>query len=50
MTGGPNSRKHPIDYEYSTYDRSDLIFRFSNVDPDQVANLTGQNKLKVGGK
>ena len=50
MTGGPNSRKHPIDYEYSTYDRSDLIFRFSNVDPDQVTNLTGQNKLKVGGK
>lgn len=50
MTGGPNSRKYPIDYEYSTYDKSDLIFRFSNVDPDQVAHLTGQNELKAGGK
>ncbi len=36
MTGGPNSKKHPIDYEFSTYDRSDLIFRFANVDPELV--------------
>ena len=29
MTGGPNAKKHSIDYEYSEYDRSDLIYRFA---------------------
>ena len=29
MTGGPNSEKHHIDYEFSEYDRSDLIYRFA---------------------
>ena len=29
MTGGPNSKKHPIDYEFSEHDRSDLIYRFA---------------------
>ena len=29
MTGGPNSKKHPIDYEFSEPDRSDLIYRFA---------------------
>ena len=29
MTGGPNSHKHPIDYEFSQYDRNDLIYRFA---------------------
>jgi len=29
MTGGPNAQKHPIDYEFSEFDRSDLIYRFA---------------------
>jgi len=29
MVGGPNSPKHPIDYEFSEFDRSDLIYRFA---------------------
>ena len=29
MTGGPNSKRHPIDYEFSEPDRSDLIYRFA---------------------
>lgn len=29
MTGGPNAKKHSIDYEFSEYDRSDLIYRFA---------------------
>ena len=29
MTGGPNAKKHPIDYEFSEPDRSDLIYRLS---------------------
>ena len=29
MTGGPNSNKHPIDYEFSESNRNDLIYRFA---------------------
>ena len=29
MTGGPNADRHPIDYEFSEYDRTDLIYRFA---------------------
>ena len=29
MTGGPNAKKHPIDYEFSEYDRSELVYRFA---------------------
>ena len=31
MTGGPNAHKHSIDYEFSEYDRSNLIYRFAKV-------------------
>ena len=29
MPGGPNAKKHPIDYEFSERDRSALIYRFA---------------------
>jgi NADH-quinone oxidoreductase subunit I len=29
MVGGPNSSKHPIDYEFSEFDRTDLIYQFA---------------------
>jgi NADH-quinone oxidoreductase subunit I len=38
MTGGPNSEKHPIDYEFSQYDRNDLIFKFAKeVEEEKIA-------------
>lgn len=41
MTGGPNAHKHPIDYEFSQYDRNDLIFRFAKqVEDDKMAKYT----------
>ena len=41
MTGGPNSDKHEIDYEYSEYDRNDLIFRFAKkVSEEELENAT----------
>ncbi len=36
MTGGPNSHKHPIDYEFSQYDRNDLIFKFAKEVEDEI--------------
>ncbi len=35
MTGGPNSHKHPIDYEFSQYDRNDLIYKFAKEVDDE---------------
>ncbi|NOZ74912.1 MAG: hypothetical protein GXO90_05975, partial [FCB group bacterium] len=34
--GGPNSRKHPIDYEFGEYDRNNLIYRFAALTDAQV--------------
>lgn len=36
MTGGPNSEKRSIDYEFSEYNRSDMIYRFAKVPDDQI--------------
>ena len=41
MTGGPNSEKHEIDYEFSQYDRNDLIFRFAKkVSDEEIESAT----------
>ena len=40
MTGGPNSEKQPLDYEYSQYNRSKLIFKFSNISKKDIKRLT----------
>jgi hypothetical protein len=29
MVGGPNNAKHDIDYEFSEFDRNDLIYQFA---------------------
>ena len=42
MVGGPNEDKHPIDYEFSQFERKGLIFEF--------ANSTDQDIIDVGGK
>jgi len=40
MTGGPNSEKQTLDYEYSQYDRSKLIFKFANVSKKDIIRIT----------
>jgi hypothetical protein len=45
MTGGPNAEKHDIDYEFSEYDRNDLIYRFAKkVSDEDVANATTETQ------
>ena len=40
MVGGPNSSKHPIDYEFSEFDRTDLIYQFAKkLNTEQKENL-----------
>lgn len=42
MTGGPNSEKHPIDYEFSQFDRNDMVYRFAKeASEEQVEKATG---------
>ena len=45
MTGGPNSKKHPIDYEFSESNRSDLIYRFA-----KPGTKEGMDKLLEDGE
>ena len=44
MVGGPNSTRHEIDYEFSEYDRNDMIYRFSKVPPDILQSYVQENK------
>lgn len=40
MVGGPNGSKHPIDYEFSEVDRTNLIYQFAKkLTPKQKDNL-----------
>jgi len=44
MVGGPNSEKQIVDYEFSEYDRQNLIYQFAKkITPEQRQDL--QNKL-----
>ncbi|MBC8175700.1 MAG: 4Fe-4S binding protein [Candidatus Marinimicrobia bacterium] len=36
MTGGPNSNRHELDYEFSVHDRNELIYHFSKVPAVEV--------------
>jgi formate hydrogenlyase subunit 6/NADH:ubiquinone oxidoreductase subunit I len=48
MTGGPNSEKHDIDYEFSEYDRNDLIYRFAKkVSDEEIESATS---ISAGGE
>jgi hypothetical protein len=45
MTGGPNSHKHPIDYEFSQYDRNELIYKFAkDVDEEKLSKYFPQKE------
>lgn len=40
MTGGPNSEKQPLDYEYSQYDKKNLIFEFATLTKKEIEKYT----------
>ncbi len=40
MTGGPNSEKQPLDYEYSQYDKKNLIFEFATLTKKDIKKFT----------
>lgn len=39
MTGGPNSEKQPLNYEYSAYDRSELIYSYAKISIKEVNEI-----------
>ena len=46
MTGGPNSDKHPLDYEFSEYDRNDLVYRFAKKGTkDGIQKILNEQKV-----
>ena len=50
MVGGPNSSKREIDYEFSEYDRAEMVYRFAKVPPDvlqEYANAGDDQKEEV---
>ena len=47
MVGGPNSSKHEIDYEFSEYDRGDMIYRFAKVPTDVIQTYAETKDDKV---
>ena len=47
MTGGPNAKKHSIDYEFSEYDRSELVYRFAKPgSKDGIAKILAEQEAK----
>ena len=47
MVGGPNSSRREIDYEFSEYDRNDMVYRFSKVPEDVLQNYISESNEKV---
>ncbi len=48
MTGGPNSHKHPIEYEFSETVRSNLIYQFAKeVSPEVLERIAPVKKPEV---
>ena len=45
MVGGPNNKKHEIDYEFSKYDRNGLIFEFADATDQDIIDVGGENYL-----
>ena len=43
MVGGPNEKKHEIDYEFSKYDRDGLVYEFAFPEEKDLIALNAQN-------
>ncbi len=39
MTGGPNAAKQPLDYEFSTRNRDNLVFQFATASDERVEEI-----------
>ena len=46
MVGGPNEKKHEIDYEFSQYERHGLIFEFATATEQDIQDIGGENYLE----
>jgi len=46
MVGGPNDKKHEIDYEFSQYKRDGMIFEFAEATDDEVRACGGGKWLE----
>ena len=46
MVGGPNDKKHEIDYEFSQYKRDGMIFEFADATDDQIRDAGGEKWLE----
>ena len=45
MVGGPNDKKHEIDYEFSQYKRDGMIFEFADATDDVIRDAGGEKWL-----
>ena len=46
MVGGPNDKKHEIDYEFSQYNRDGMIFEFADATDDMIRGAGGEKWLE----
>ena len=46
MVGGPNDKKHEIDYEFSQYNRDGMIFEFAEATDDMIRDSGGEKWLE----
>ena len=46
MVGGPNDKKHEIDYEFSQYNRDGMIFEFAEATDDMIRDSGGEQWLE----
>jgi len=46
MVGGPNDKKHEIDYEFSQYKRDGMIFEFAEANDDEIRACGGDKWLE----
>ena len=46
MVGGPNDKKHEIDYEFSQYNRDGMIFEFADATDDMIRDSGGEKWLE----
>ena len=46
MVGGPNDKKHEIDYEFSQYERDGMVFEFADATDEDIKNAGGEKWLE----
>jgi formate hydrogenlyase subunit 6/NADH:ubiquinone oxidoreductase subunit I len=46
MVGGPNDKKHEIDYEFSQYQRDGMIFEFADATDEMIRSAGGEKWIE----